>query len=102
MNTEKVLEPGLLRFISIKILGTSHEYFKVGENMNPDMRAYMPYHYGTGYMPYPHYGTHMGYGYPSYGMEYYHHHHTHYHPYHHVAFSDFAVPFRYPTSFYHN
>jgi hypothetical protein len=67
--------------------------------MNPDMRAYMPYHYGTGYMPYPFYGTHMGYGYPAY----YPHYHPHYHP-HHIAHylgspsgPTFAVPLGAPT-----
>lgn len=64
--------------------------------MNSDMRAYMPYHYGTGYMPYPYDGTHMGYGFPPYGIGYYHHHHPHYH---HMQDTTFAVPMRYPTSF---
>jgi hypothetical protein len=65
--------------------------------MNPDIRTYMPYHYGTGYMSYPHYspilpqwgnwnddwnnpgypyGTHIGYGH-SIPLSVYHH----YHPY---------------------
>lgn len=67
---------------------------KAGENMNPDMRAYMPYHYGTGYMPYP-YGTHTGYGYP---LSLYYHYHPHYHPhYHHDGGPYFAVPLQAPV-----
>ena len=61
--------------------------------MNPDMRAYMPYHYGTGYMPYP-YGTHMGYGYPPYGIEYMTYPMTMSYP---MAGPEFAVPLRAPV-----
>ncbi|ULT54544.1 hypothetical protein L1999_15365 [Neobacillus drentensis] len=64
--------------------------------MNPDMRAYMPYHYGTGYMPYP-YGTHMGYGY-SVPLSLYHHYHPHYHPhYNHGEGPIFSVPMGAPV-----
>jgi len=62
------------------------------------MRAYMPYHYGTGHMPYPYYGTYMGYGY-SIPLSLYHH----YHPHHHMAHfggtsgSTFAVPLQAPV-----
>jgi hypothetical protein len=65
---------------------------KAGENMNPDIRAYMYQHYGTGYMPYP-YGTHIGYGY-SIPLSLYHHYHPH-HMVHHpggTSGSTFAVP----------
>ncbi|MFC3884043.1 hypothetical protein ACFOU2_11300 [Bacillus songklensis] len=57
------------------------------ENMNPDMRDYMHHHYGVGYVPYPFYGSYMGYGYPYYGMGgHYHHHHHHYHHYGHHGY----------------
>jgi hypothetical protein len=60
-----------------------------------------PFTIPTGYMPYPYYGTYMGYGYPSYGMGYYHHyhpHHHHHHPHHMAHYTGgttgpmFAVP----------
>ncbi|MED3564214.1 hypothetical protein [Bacillus xiapuensis] len=47
--------------------------------MNPEIRNYMYHHYGTGYMLSPFYGTHMGYGYPPYGMGFY----PSYNPYYH-------------------
>ncbi|MCQ6282934.1 hypothetical protein [Bacillus sp. EB600] len=66
--------------------------------MNPEIRGYMYHHYETGYMPYPVYGTHMAYGYPSY--------YTHYHP-HHMAhhFGSpsgpmFAVPMGAPVRYW--
>lgn len=68
---------------------------KAGENMNPEIRDYMYHHYGTGYMPYPFYGTHMGYGYPAY--------YPHYHPHHMAHYlgsqsgSTFAVPLGAPA-----
>ncbi|MBM7653556.1 hypothetical protein [Neobacillus cucumis] len=59
--------------------------------MNPDMRAYMPYHYGTGYMPYP-YGPHMGYGY-TVPLSLYHHYHPHSHPHYNPGGGPiFSVP----------
>jgi hypothetical protein len=61
--------------------------------MYPGIRAYMPYHYGTGHMPYPYYGTHMGYGY-SIPLSLYHHYHPH-HMVHNLGGNSgatFAVP----------
>lgn len=47
--------------------------------MNPEIRGYMHYRYGTRYFPYFFYGTHSGYGFPPYGMGYL----PYYHPYYH-------------------
>ncbi|MDQ6594901.1 hypothetical protein [Bacillus salipaludis] len=56
------------------------------------------YHpYGTGHIPYPFIGTHMGYGYP---LSLYHHYHPQ-HPYVHFGhhFPYFAVPIQAPVRF---
>lgn len=64
--------------------------------MNPEMRYFMHYHYGTGYMPCPFYGNYMGYGDPSYEIGYHHQHNPYYHWTHqHMNVPIFSVPLRY-------
>lgn len=61
----------------------------------------MYYTSGTEYMPHPVYGTHMGYGYPSYYHPYHYPHyvHPHYHPYHMApgGATTYAVPMQAPV-----
>lgn len=69
--------------------------------MNPELRNYMYHHYDKGYMSYPFYGPHIGYGHPS-NYPYYHPHFVpHYHPHIHLAnyigTLKFAVPIQAPV-----